>query len=65
MVGTRDSWTNERIAHYFAGNGTQRAFYDDPDVLFISIHLYQGGEWYPPGPEGAMDSCGYGAGLGK
>ncbi|KAF8322196.1 hypothetical protein DL93DRAFT_2163034 [Clavulina sp. PMI_390] len=47
------------------GNGTQRAFYDDPSVLFISIHRHEGGTFYPTGPEGSMESCGVGEGLGR
>ncbi len=42
------------------GNGTQYGFYDDPDVLFISIHqddLY-------PATLGKADQTGEGAGLG-
>lgn len=46
------------------GNGTQRAFYDDPSVLYISIHRYDGGAFYPSGPFGSMESCGEGDGLG-
>ena len=41
------------------GNGTQAAFYDDPDVLFIDIH--QAGVW--PGSGGA-DERGEGPGQG-
>ncbi|TPX57365.1 hypothetical protein SpCBS45565_g08219 [Spizellomyces sp. 'palustris'] len=29
------------------GNGTQRAFWDDPNVLFISIHRYEEGAFFP------------------
>src|SRR4051794_8014800 len=29
------------------GNGTQDMFYDDPSVLYFSIHRYQGGTFYP------------------
>ena len=47
------------------GNGTQRAFLVDPDVLYISIHRYEGGLFYPCGPFGGLQSCGEGAGLGK
>ena len=47
------------------GNGTQRAFLEDPDVLYISLHRYEGGTFYPCGPFGGLDSCGEGAGLGK
>ncbi|KAH9958805.1 histone deacetylase complex protein [Russula dissimulans] len=46
------------------GNGTQRAFNDDPSVLFISLHRYEGGRFYPCGPFGGMTSCGEGKGLG-
>ncbi|THG99948.1 hypothetical protein EW026_g2521 [Hermanssonia centrifuga] len=46
------------------GNGTQRAFYDDPSVLYISLHRYDNGEYYPNGPFGSMLSCGEGPGLG-
>ncbi|EPS34986.1 hypothetical protein PDE_09951 [Penicillium oxalicum 114-2] len=47
------------------GNGVQKAFYDDPNVLYISIHVYQNGKFYPGGAEGDLDHCGEGAGLGK
>jgi len=46
------------------GNGTQRAFYDDPSVLYVSLHRYEGGYFYPNGPYGSMVSCGQGPGLG-
>jgi acetoin utilization deacetylase AcuC-like enzyme len=44
-------------AHH--GNGTQDVFYDDPRVLYISLH-----EWplYPG--TGALDQVGHGAGTG-
>jgi acetoin utilization deacetylase AcuC-like enzyme len=41
------------------GNGTQRAFYDDPSVLFISSHQFP---FYPG--TGAADETGTGAGKG-
>lgn len=46
------------------GNGTQRAFNDDPSVLYVSLHRYEGGNFYPNGPFGSMTSCGEGAGAG-
>jgi acetoin utilization deacetylase AcuC-like enzyme len=46
------------------GNGTQKAFIDDPSVLYISIHRYEGGIFYPGGHFGAPSSCGEGQGLG-
>jgi acetoin utilization deacetylase AcuC-like enzyme len=42
------------------GNGTQDAFYADPDVLFVSLHQDQ---LYPPG-WGAVEQSGSGAGAG-
>ena len=41
------------------GNGTQQAFYDDPTVLYFSIHQYP---FYPG--SGGEDEKGTGAGLG-
>lgn len=46
------------------GNGTQRAFYDDPRVLYISLHRYEGGKFYPGTDYGSHTKCGEGAGLG-
>ncbi|KAH7874747.1 histone deacetylase complex protein [Lentinula edodes] len=46
------------------GNGTQRTFNDDPSVLYISLHRYEGGNFYPCGEFGGMTSCGEGSGLG-
>jgi histone deacetylase 6 len=46
------------------GNGTQTAFYKDPNVLFISLHRYQNGTFYPGTPYGDMDKCGAQEGLG-
>jgi acetoin utilization deacetylase AcuC-like enzyme len=42
------------------GNGTQDAFYNDPDVLFISLHQDQ---LFPPGL-GEIDQVGSGNGAG-
>ena len=47
------------------GNGIQQAFYDDPNVLYISIHVHENGEFYPTGPYGDHLHCGSGPGLGK
>ena len=35
------------------GNGTQHAFLDHPDVLYISIHRHDGGTFFPG--TGSMD----------
>ncbi|KAK5103432.1 Histone deacetylase hda1 [Lithohypha guttulata] len=46
------------------GNGCQKSFYNDPNILYISLHVHMGGKFYPSGPEGGMDRCGVGAGEG-
>ncbi|KAL0081559.1 hypothetical protein F4703DRAFT_1776490 [Phycomyces blakesleeanus] len=45
------------------GNGTQKIFYDNPNVLYISLHRWEQGKFYPF--SGAPDECGEGAGLGR
>jgi acetoin utilization deacetylase AcuC-like enzyme len=45
------------------GNGTQDIFYDDPDILFVSLHLFLKGFFYPG--TGAADEIGAGPGEGK
>ena len=54
------------------GNGIQQANYDDPNVLYVSIHVHQRGRFYPElsyrdrrAPYGDRLHCGAGAGLGK
>jgi histone deacetylase 6 len=47
------------------GNGTQSAFYESEDVLFISLHRYEDGEFFPGGKAGHHDQVGAGKGLGK
>ena len=42
------------------GNGTQDAFYADPNVLFVSLHQHN---WYPK-LSGELDQVGIGAGAG-
>lgn len=49
----------------FAGNGTQKAFWDDPNVLYISLHRYDNGEFYPSGGYGAADMVGVAPGVGR
>ena len=46
------------------GNGCQKAFYDDPNILYISIHVHMNGNFYPSGDDGAVDKVGEGAGEG-
>ncbi|KAL8922771.1 MAG: hypothetical protein Q9172_003448 [Xanthocarpia lactea] len=47
------------------GNGIQQAFEQDSNVLYISIHVHEDGNFYPPGPYGDHMHCGAAAGLGK
>lgn len=42
------------------GNGTQDAFYNDPGVLFVSLHQH---DWYPA-LSGELEQVGSGAGAG-
>ncbi|XP_059510542.1 histone deacetylase 9-like [Stegostoma tigrinum] len=44
------------------GNGTQQAFYNDPNVLYISLHRYDEGNFFPG--SGAPDEVGSGPGEG-
>ncbi|XP_067314724.1 histone deacetylase 4-like isoform X2 [Pseudorasbora parva] len=44
------------------GNGTQQAFYDDPGVLYISLHRYDDGNFFPG--SGAPEEVGSGPGVG-
>ncbi|KAI4946549.1 hypothetical protein J4E91_007237 [Alternaria rosae] len=47
------------------GNGVQHAFYEDPNVLYISLHVYKDGNFYPNLKDGNLDYCGQGPGEGK
>lgn len=54
------------------GNGIQQANYDDPNVLYISLHVHKNGTFYPEHsyrdrrpPYGDRFHCGEGAGIGK
>ncbi|XP_055914527.1 histone deacetylase 4 isoform X6 [Eupeodes corollae] len=44
------------------GNGTQQAFYDTPNVLYLSIHRHDDGNFFPG--TGGPTECGTGAGAG-
>lgn len=50
------------------GNGTQQAFYSDPSVLYISLHRYDDGNFFPGSgaPDevsGAPSRAGLGGGV--
>ena len=44
------------------GNGTQQVFYEDPNVLYLSIHRHDDGNFFPG--TGGPTECGSGPGLG-
>ncbi|KAG0324223.1 Histone deacetylase 4 [Dissophora globulifera] len=44
------------------GNGTQQIFYENPNVLYISLHRWDNGHFYPF--TGSPDECGEEAGEG-
>ncbi|XP_016056677.1 PREDICTED: histone deacetylase 7 isoform X2 [Miniopterus natalensis] len=44
------------------GNGTQQTFYQDPNVLYISLHRHDNGNFFPG--SGAVDEVGTGSGEG-
>ncbi|XP_060580464.1 histone deacetylase 6-like isoform X2 [Ruditapes philippinarum] len=46
------------------GNGTQHMFYEDPSILYISLHRYDGGFFYPTSTDGNYNMAGRKAGLG-
>ncbi|XP_047620437.1 histone deacetylase 6 isoform X2 [Phacochoerus africanus] len=46
------------------GNGTQHLFEEDPSVLYISLHRYDHGTFFPMGDEGASSQIGQAAGTG-
>ncbi|TIA86270.1 hypothetical protein E3P99_03736 [Wallemia hederae] len=57
-------WLLVCVLIHHTGNGTQRAFYDDPSVLYISLHRYENGTFYPGSDFGGMHMTGSGAGEG-
>uniref|UniRef100_T1PKH5 histone deacetylase n=1 Tax=Musca domestica TaxID=7370 RepID=T1PKH5_MUSDO len=44
------------------GNGTQQALYSNPDILYLSIHRHDDGNFFPG--TGGPTECGTGPGLG-
>ncbi|XP_012923677.1 histone deacetylase 6 isoform X2 [Heterocephalus glaber] len=46
------------------GNGTQHIFEDDPSVLYVSLHRFDRGTFFPMGDEGASSQVGKAAGTG-
>ncbi|XP_041975577.1 histone deacetylase 6 isoform X2 [Aricia agestis] len=46
------------------GNGTQRLTYNDPKILYMSIHRYDNGTFFPSSTEADHSAVGEGAGRG-
>ncbi|XP_010259827.1 PREDICTED: histone deacetylase 5 [Nelumbo nucifera] len=46
------------------GNGTQKMFWKDPQVLFFSVHRFDSGSFYPGGDDGFYTMVGEGLGAG-
>jgi len=46
------------------GNGIQHMFYDNPNVLYISLHRYDYGAFFPQSSDANYDMVGEGAGKG-
>eukprot|EP00808_Paulinella_micropora_P000746 g32369.t1 len=46
------------------GNGTQHMFYEDPRVLYVSLHRYDDGFFYPCSEDAYFDRIGKGPGRG-
>jgi acetoin utilization deacetylase AcuC-like enzyme len=46
------------------GNGTQKMFESDSSVLYVSIHRYDEGEFFPGGTRGHFANAGLGTGRG-
>ncbi|XP_054640681.1 histone deacetylase 7 [Dunckerocampus dactyliophorus] len=45
------------------GNGTQEVFYNDPSVLYLSLHRYDHGNFFPGSGSPAEVGCGAGEGF--
>lgn len=45
------------------GNGTQQMTYNDPNIMYISLHRHENGNFFPG--TGSVDECGQDSGLGK
>ena len=46
------------------GNGTQHLFEEDPSVLYVSLHRFDHGSFFPTSQDGDHDKVGQGDGLG-
>uniref|UniRef100_A0A8D2IUD4 Protein deacetylase HDAC6 n=1 Tax=Varanus komodoensis TaxID=61221 RepID=A0A8D2IUD4_VARKO len=46
------------------GNGTQHMFEDDPSILYVSLHRYDNGIFFPTSEDAGYDQVGVGPGKG-
>ncbi|KAL0084853.1 hypothetical protein J3Q64DRAFT_1640413, partial [Phycomyces blakesleeanus] len=53
------------ILDWEIGNGTQEIFSDDPNVLYVSLHRFENGSFYPQNQKGRADYFGSKRGKGK
>mmetsp|Transcript_8093 Transcript_8093/g.9747 ORF Transcript_8093/g.9747 Transcript_8093/m.9747 type:complete len:400 (-) Transcript_8093:1428-2627(-) len=47
------------------GNGTQRCFINDENVMYFSVHRHDNGRFYPHGESSAAETVGIGNGVGR
>lgn len=47
------------------GNGTQHMFIEDPNVLYVSIHRYDQGDFFPGSTDADLNVVGKGSGVGR
>ena len=52
-TGGRERWSPFR-----SGNGIQHEFYSDPNVLYVSLHRFDNGRFYPHNRDADMDAVG-------
>ena len=65
MCITVSYYSSNQAPTDYSGNGCQQAFYINPNVLYISIHVHMDGKFYPSGDGGDMHHCGLQEGMGK
>ena len=59
-----DSYAHN-IGELLSGNGTQQLTCRDKDILYMSLHRYEGGTFYPQDNHGTASYCGRGNGKGR
>ncbi|CAG8518115.1 1569_t:CDS:2 [Acaulospora colombiana] len=62
LVHTPEHWD---FVNRTSGNGTQKAFYNDPNVVYCSIHRYENAHFYPGDKQASHTHVGGGNAKGK